>query len=102
MIAEDGGSRGDRAASRTRQSQSGSGSPSGPTPRRSRATLATLNDVAAELARLYRRADRGEIAPGDATKMAFILVSLGRVLEAATLETRLSALEAIADESRSN
>lgn len=100
MIAEDGGSPGDRAALRTRQSQAGRGSPVDPTPRRrSRVRLSSLADVAEELARLYRRADRGEIAPQDATRLAYVLVSLGRVLEASVIEARLSRLEEIADDS---
>lgn len=68
-----------------------------PTPRRSRATLRTLDDVAVELARLYRRAERGQIPTADAAKLTYILHTLGRVLEASVIEARLTALEAIAD-----
>ena len=68
------------------------------TPRRSRATLRTLDDVAVELARLYRRAERGDIPTADASRLAYILTSLGKVIEAAVIETRLTALEAIANE----
>lgn len=70
------------------------------TPRRSRATLRTLDDVAVELARLYRRAERGQIHTADASRLAYILTSLGRVLEASVIEARLTALEAIANEKR--
>jgi hypothetical protein len=69
-----------------------------PTPRRSRATLRTLDDVAVELARLYRRAERGQISTADASRLAYILTSLGKVIEASVIETRLTALEAIANE----
>lgn len=99
---EDGGKPGDRAALFTGipgEIRTGRGSRADPPPRRRNVRLSTLGDVAAELARLYRRADRGEIAPGDATKLAFVLVSLGRVLEASVIEARLSRLEEIADES---
>lgn len=68
-----------------------------PTPRRSRATLRTLDDVAVELARLYRRAERGQIPTADASRLAYILTSLGKVIEASVIEARLTALEAIAD-----
>ena len=68
-----------------------------PTPRRSRATLRTLDDVAIELARLYRRAERGQIQTADASRLAYILTSLGKVIEASVIEARLTALEAIAD-----
>lgn len=55
-----------------------------PTPsRRSRATLRTLDDVAAELARLYRRAERGQIPASDASRLTYMLTSLAKVLEAA-------------------
>ena len=69
-----------------------------PTPRRSRATLRTLDDVAVELARLYRRAERGRIPTADASRLAYILTSLGKVIEAGAIESRLTALEAIAYE----
>lgn len=66
--------------------------------RRSRATLQSLDDVARELARVYRRADRGAMPWGEATKAAFILTSLGKVLEAAVIEQRLTALEGLVNE----
>lgn len=68
-----------------------------PTPHRSRATLRTLDDVAVELGRLYRRAERGQIPTADASRLAYILTSLGKVIEASVIEARLTALEAIAD-----
>lgn len=73
-----------------------------PTPqaRRCRVALASLDDVAKELGALYRRAAAGAIPMADAGRLAFILVSLGRVLEAATFEARIVALENAADELR--
>lgn len=67
------------------------------TPSRSRATLRTLDDVAVELARLYRRAERGQIPTADASRLAYILTSLGKVLEASEISARITALEAITD-----
>lgn len=61
-------------------------------------TLRTLDDVAVELARLYRRAERGQIPTADASRLAYILTSLGKVIEASVIEARLTALEAIANE----
>ncbi len=69
-----------------------------PTPQRSRATLVTLGDVRRELAKLYRKAERGQIPTADASRLAFILMSLGKVIETSTIEERLDALEVIADE----
>jgi hypothetical protein len=69
-----------------------------PTPRRSRATLRTLDDVAVELARLYRRAERGDIPTPDASRLAYILTSLGKVLEASEIAARITALETYANE----
>lgn len=75
------------------------GSALAPTPRvRSRVPLRSLDDVAAELARVYRMADRGGIEWSEATKRAFVLTTLGKVLEAAVIEQRLSALEELACE----
>lgn len=71
----------------------------GGVPKRSRATLRTLDDVAVELGRLYRRAERGDIPTADASRLAYILTSLGKVIEASVIEDRLTALEAIANES---
>lgn len=65
---------------------------------RSRVSLRSLDDVAAELARVYRRADRREIEWPEATKRAFVLTTLGKVLEAVVIEKRLSALEELAHE----
>lgn len=39
--------------------------------------------VAAELARLYRKAERGQIPTADASRLAYMLTSLGKVIEAA-------------------
>jgi len=80
------------------QSQAPGGFLDDPTPRRSRATLRTLDDVAVELAKLYRRAESGQIPTADASRLAYILTSLGKVIEASVIEARLTALEIIANE----
>jgi hypothetical protein len=72
---------------------------SAPTPRpRSRVALRTLNEVAEELARVYRLADRRVIEWPEATKRAFVLTTLGKVIEAGVIERRLSDLEELAHE----
>ena len=49
--------------------------------------------VAAELARLYRHARRGEIDSLDASRLANILTALRHALEASEIEARLTILE---------
>ncbi len=62
-----------------------------PTPRR--IDLKTAEQCRAELARLYREARGGKVAMGDATRLAYMLAQLGRLIELADLERRLAALE---------
>jgi hypothetical protein len=81
-----------------RESEAGRGFLPAPTPlSRSRVALRSLDDVAAELARVYRLADRCAITMENATKRAYILHTLGKVIEASVIEKRLSVLEEIAD-----
>ena len=57
-------------------------------------TLSNLREVKQELASLYRACRyRNEIDPGDAAKLAFMLVSLGKIIESHDLEERLDRLE---------
>jgi len=58
------------------------------------ANLDTIAGVRRELGRLYREARAGRIDPGDATKLAFVLVSIVKVAEAAEFDARLRELEA--------
>lgn len=74
-------------------SEAGCGLGDEPTPVRSRVSLRSLNEIADELARVYRMADRGKIEMAEATKRAFILHTLGKVIEAGVIEKRLTALE---------
>jgi hypothetical protein len=63
-------------------------------PRRLRLPLSTALDVRRELARLYRGMKAGQIAPGDGTKLAYVLNILRQTIEASDIEQRLEALEA--------
>ena len=72
------------------------GLPIPPTPARKREKfipLSTLGDVKVELARLYRQTKAGKVATSDASRLAFILNSLGRVIVDSEMEARLTALE---------
>jgi hypothetical protein len=60
--------------------------------------LSTLDDVKVELARLYRQTKAGKVETADASRLAFILNSLGRVIVDAELEQRIAALEQSTDE----
>lgn len=63
-------------------------------PRRVRCKLDTIDDVKAELARLYRSAKGGEIETQDASRLANMLSIHSRLIEGSDLEKRLSELEA--------
>jgi hypothetical protein len=65
-----------------------------PIPRRLRLPLATLEDTRRELARVYRAVKTGAIASDEGTRRTYILVSLGKLIEAAEFERRIAALEA--------
>jgi hypothetical protein len=56
--------------------------------------LETASDVKREAARLYRAARRGEVVPGDASKLASVLALIARVIEGAEAEAQLTALAA--------
>lgn len=72
--------------------------PPTPTKREKFIPLSTLNDVKVELARLYRQAKAGKVETSDASRLAFILNSLGRVIVDAELEARIQQLEQLTDE----
>ncbi|MGY6660913.1 MAG: hypothetical protein ACXIVO_01190 [Glycocaulis sp.] len=52
-----------------------------------------MGDVQGQLARLFREARSGIIPVDHASKLAHVLVSLGRMMEASQLESRVEALE---------
>ncbi len=56
--------------------------------------LDTVGGVVTELGRIYRKARRGELDVGDATRLAMILREIRCALEASDIERRLEALEA--------
>ncbi len=67
-----------------------------PTPdikRYARAKLKTQNDIANELARVYRLAKSGEMDSSIATRLTYILTSLSKIKSDAELEKRIEALE---------
>jgi hypothetical protein len=55
--------------------------------------LTTLSRVRAELARVYKDARQGTIETADASRLAFILVSLGKLIEQSDLEARMADIE---------
>lgn len=55
--------------------------------------LRTLRHVADELARVYRSMRHGEIDAADGSRYAYVLSTLGKVIEAAEFESRIAALE---------
>lgn len=77
----------------------GSPVPPAPAKREKFIPLTTLNDVKMELAHLYRQAKAGKVETSDASRLAFILNSLGRVIVDSELEQRIQQLEQLtADE----
>lgn len=64
-----------------------------PTPRPKHVKLASVQDVANELARLYRQTRAGLVPPADASRFAYMLNTLAGLIELGQLEARLTALE---------
>ncbi len=56
--------------------------------------LDTVGGVVTELGRVYRKARRGELDVGDATRLAMVLREIRCALEASDIEKRLEELEA--------
>lgn len=69
-----------------------SGEEAGP-PGRLRLKLRTMDDVKAELARLYRQGKAGQRDIAEVSKLANVLSILGRLIEGVELERRLAQLE---------
>ena len=63
--------------------------------------LATVQDVANELARLYRQTRAGLVPPADASRFAYMLNTLAGLIELGQLEARLTALEQAHEETES-
>ncbi len=62
-------------------------------PVRLRLRLNTIDDVKAEMARLYREGKAGTRDVSDVSRLANVLALLGRLIEGSELERRLTALE---------
>ena len=58
-----------------------------------RTALTKLEHVRGEMARIYRQAKTGKIDTQDATRLAYILNSLAKIIEQADLEARIENLE---------
>jgi len=76
--------------SKTLESRTGKVLTMKPTPR---LELSTIDAVRREMARLYREAKAGNIQTADASRLAFILAQVGKLIEIGSLEARLNALE---------
>lgn len=64
-----------------------------PAPTRLRIPLRTADDVARELARLYRQMKAGRIPTADGSRLAYVLHLLRQTIEVGSLEQRIEALE---------
>ena len=55
--------------------------------------LHSVGAVQREIAHVYRRARRGEIDPGEACRLGYLLFNLVRVIDSHDIERRICALE---------
>lgn len=55
--------------------------------------LSRLSEVRYELSKLYREARNGKINVSDATRLAYLLQVLAKIIEGSDLERRIEALE---------
>ena len=62
-------------------------------PRRIRVKLETVTDARKEMSKLYREARAGKLDVQDASRLANILMLIGRMIECSDIERRLEALE---------
>lgn len=69
----------------------GTGGKAAPTPRRR--PLKTLDDVRVQMAGLYWQAKAGKLPTQEATRLVWILVQVGNVIQSGELEQRVAALE---------
>ena len=63
------------------------------TPPRLRLKLNSIDDVKAEMARLYREGKAGQRDVQDVSRLANVLALLARMIESGDLERRIAALE---------
>lgn len=64
-----------------------------PTPQVRSSRLGTLRGVRRELARVYADARNGAVEASEATRLAYILTCLQKILEVESIEQRLDVLE---------
>ena len=64
-----------------------------PPAKRYRCRLETIQHVRKEMARLYREGRSELIDPAKAAKLAWILMSIGKIIETSDLERRVEELE---------
>ena len=55
--------------------------------------LTNADGILTELRNLYRAARRGEILPGDATKLCYLLKTMSEIMTLREMEKRLDCLE---------
>jgi hypothetical protein len=63
------------------------------TPTPPKIKLTELEDVRREMARVYREARGGKTDTSDAGRLTYMLVSIGKLIEASVIEKRLEQLE---------
>jgi len=63
-----------------------------PTPR-TRLRLKSIDDIACELARVYRSMKAGQLVSQDATRRAYVLSMMAKVLESGEMARRVAELE---------
>ncbi len=69
-----------------------------PTPFKSkRIRLSNIKDVRYEMAKVYKDARNGLIPAQEATRLVYMLVSLGNMIRDSVLEERITALEKLND-----
>lgn len=70
------------------------------TPPRLRLKLNSIDDVRAEMSRLYREGKAGQRDVQDVSRLANVLALLARMIEGSDLEKRIAALEGGNDEAK--
>lgn len=62
-------------------------------PIRRKIVLTKIGHVRAELSRLYSEARHGDIAIADASRLAYLLATIAKVIQDGDIEARLDAIE---------
>jgi len=66
-------------------------------PKSARPRLANIKDVRREMANLYKEARTGKIPTQEATRLVYMLISLGNMIKDSELEDRITKLEKLND-----